>query len=196
MVKSLEKEFKEFIIRRPAWVVADNCSSNLINTVDFTLNFSGNSSVLPNANFFLDLKEKRQDYRKDLWPCIIPEPHMFILDEKAVMKSFNLGGLRGGVLIRVLKTMKYYLVTNKMLLTINKVRGNRDVGGKPMGKWIIDLRECIECNDLQCIINCAVVYMKNERVINACEPIRNVKLAIMGKPRTQGQMSGDYSVTR
>jgi hypothetical protein len=104
--------------------------------LDFTITFA------PEQLFYLEVKEKRQQYNPQNWPQAAPEAEMFILDDLTVRKCLAYSPW-SGVLVRDNLTCRYVFFSVVDLALMPKTRVNRAINrNQPAnkGKWIINLR--------------------------------------------------------
>lgn len=125
---SLEEEIKTFL------------DSKDVEYIEYTL-----SRTMPDfmvgkrARFFLEAKEKRNQYKPTSWPSNIPQPDMFILDELTVRKLLKYYP-KSGIIVRDSTTGLYHFSGILSLITMPRIRTNRMVLSKYLkGKWIVRL---------------------------------------------------------
>ncbi len=127
---SAEREIKQFLSAQKIPCI-DKTKS--FDDLDFTLLKEG-APV-----FNLEVKEKRQPYRADLWPDFAPEPDLCILDDLTVRKCLGFAPA-SGILVRdnVRDLWVFFSVIDLALMP--KLRVNREIHNRAAdvkGKWLI-----------------------------------------------------------
>jgi hypothetical protein len=115
------------------------------------------------AQFFLELKEKRQPYALKNWPDFAPEPELFILDDLTVRKCLAYAP-RSGVLVRDNLGHRYAFFSVIDLASMPRLRVNRGIQNvveDVKGKWLIDLRNGHPAGDLGEALQTVRSYAKN-----------------------------------
>lgn len=163
---------------------------------------SGTDFFLEPVSFHLEVKEKRQYIKTSVWPTTIPQDHLFILDELTVRKLF-FAGSRSGLAIRtsIQNEARYYFVDTLNLMLMPRTRANRWMTDQhPKGKWLIDLRNTYECQDVEDIYRLINKYLQkipDMQTRSECwgEYVGEI-VEKGGEERTWKQYTHDYKWTR
>ncbi len=151
---SFQEAFRDHC-RRSGLIYTDNTSS--YKRLDFTLLLGRE------AQFFLELKEKRQPYALKNWPDFAPESELFILDDLTVRKCLAFAP-RSGVLVRDNLHARFAFFSVVDLASMPRLRVNRaiqNVVADVKGKWLIDLRNGHPVGDLEQALQAIRNYAKN-----------------------------------
>ncbi len=129
---SVEQEVKAYL-QRAGIPFTDHTTA--YKQLDFTITFTYKQP------FYLEVKEKRQQYNPQNWPQVAPQVEMFILDDLTVRKCLAYAPW-SGVLVRDNLTGRYIFFSVVDLALMPKTRVNRPINrNQPAskGKWIINL---------------------------------------------------------
>ena len=124
------------------------------------------------GDFHLDAKEKIQEIQAANWPETgVPQEHLFILDDLAARKLLKFAPNSGLVVRDNLRNL-YFFFNVVDLVLMPRLRVNRRLGwGETVlkGKWLIDLRNGVQCASLLEVFEQIAVYhdMKEEIFQNA-----------------------------
>lgn len=103
------------------------------------------------GQFHFDAKEKVQKIKVANWPeTAIPEEHLFILDDLAARKVLKFAP-DSGLIVRDHRRRLYFFFDVLNLFLMPRMRVNRRIGegeGLLKGKWLIDLRNGVQCATL------------------------------------------------
>jgi hypothetical protein len=153
---SLEQEVKEFLTKANI-KYEEGC--NKFDKLDFCIRSQENR-----GDFHFDAKEKMQRISTGNWPMVnIPEEYLFIIDDLATRKIL-MKAPRSGVVIRDNLNHRYFFATVLDLFLMPRRRVNRDIQKSVMtrkGKWLIDLRNCIKCNNLSEVMIEIIKYLNS-----------------------------------
>ena len=167
---SLEQELKQYF--------ADNTieytdNSSEFKLLDFTLlNFikEEKNTTKNHRNFYLEVKEKRQNYNTKNWSIISSEEevHKFIMDELSARKILAYAPF-SGLVVRNNITIKYYWFSILDMFLMPKIRVNRPIQKNETisykGKWIMDFRNGVECVSLEMVFKQIIHHLQN-RITN------------------------------
>ncbi|MEZ4952589.1 MAG: hypothetical protein R2825_03300 [Saprospiraceae bacterium] len=142
-MQSFEQELKAFFKIND---IGFQDNSKSFKRLDFSIQLDNN------WKFHFDAKEKRQSYNISNWHLTREqEPHTFILDDLAARKILAYGPY-SGMLVRDNILGGYYFFSVVDLFLIPKSRVNRPIFKEKKsikGKWIIDLRHGIKCENIK-----------------------------------------------
>lgn len=137
---SLEQEIRDILTGNRTHFRSD-CESHL--ELDFTL-LDGDGKTL----IAFDAKEKQRRILLDHWPATgIPEPYLFILDDLAARKVLA-HAPNSGLIVRDNLHSRYFFISVVDLFLMPRRRANRPINRNTpalKGKWLIDLRNGVEC---------------------------------------------------
>lgn len=189
MSKSLEQEVKD-VLKSNGATFEDFCKT--YNMPDFYVK-------LKPGYFYLEVKEKRQKYRTDLWPIDFPEKYSFILDELSGRKLATVVGA-SGLLVRD-NNGNYHFTDTFGLLLMPKNRCKRQLQGVLKGKWVLDLRNFTKIDKIIDAFKLASSYLNIsrdlvERDARIYGEFFNEEVPIAGTRRTENYRKYDLAVTR
>ena len=153
-----EREFRVFL-QSTGFSFVDHCDD--YKRLDFSIAFS-------EGKFRVDVKEKRQNYTVSNWPSLdCPQEFLFILYDLAARKILAYAP-NSGLLIRNNLSHSYYFLNVVDLFMMPRIRANRKIHKyqeKVKGKWLIDLRNGILCENLDQAVISMEHYLKNKNEI-------------------------------
>jgi hypothetical protein len=142
-MNSLEQEIRDILTEKGTRFRSD-CESHA--ELDFTLLDEKGGPLVA-----FDAKEKQRRIVLDHWPATgIPEPYLFILDDLAARKVLA-HAPNSGLIVRDNLHGRYFFISVVDLFLMPRTRANRPINrGTPAlkGKWLIDLRNGVECGRL------------------------------------------------
>lgn len=113
------------------------------------------------GGFYFDAKEKRQEIQMANWPDAgIPQEHLFILDDLAARKVLKFAP-DSGVIVRDNMRRLYFFFDVVNLFLMPRLRVNRPIEwNNPAikGKWMIDLRNGVQCASLMEVFERIAVF--------------------------------------
>ena len=103
------------------------------------------------GTFAFDAKEKAQPVKLANWPAVeIPEEHLFILDDRAARKTLQFAP-NSGLVVRDNLRQRYFFFDVVRLFLMPRLRVNRPIALNRLelkGKWLVDLRNGVDCATL------------------------------------------------
>ena len=180
--ESLEQEIKSLLDQRK--VRYDNACDSF-EQLDFCIHSE------QRADFHFDAKEKRQEVQLTNWPDVgLPQEHLFILDDLAARKVLKFAP-NSGLVVRDNLRRLYFFFDVVRLFLMPRWRVNRPIEyNHPTvkGKWLVDLRNGVECASL------LEVFEKIAEYHDAQEEIFHKRLACYGN--FLGEKVGEGGITR
>ena len=156
---SLEQEIKDLLTRRE---VHFDEACDAFDQLDFCIH-SGQR-----ADFHFDAKEKRQEVALANWPETgIPQEHLFILDDLAARKALKFAP-NSGLVVRDNLRRLYFFFDVTPLFLMPRQRVNRPIelnSALVKGKWLVDLRNSVQCATLLEVFEKIAVYHDNQEQI-------------------------------
>jgi hypothetical protein len=154
------------------------------------------------GDFHLDAKEKIQEIRLANWPETgVPQEHLFILDDLAARKMLKYSPHTGLVVRDNLRRLYFFFdVVNLFLMP--RVRVDRRIGEDVFkGKWLVDLRNGVQCASLLEVFEQIAHYYDSQddifKGILACYgSYVGEEIGKGGIPRTSGHWIKDRQATR
>jgi hypothetical protein len=156
---AFEQEVKNYFTEKD---IAYEDHSGSLEKLDFS--FGDKSSK---RHFSFDVKEKRQQYNMKNWQTQIPSQHLFILDDLAARKMLAYAP-NSGMVIRDNLRHLYFFFSIVDLFLMPKIRINRVIEKKVRGfkgKWLIDLRNGIQCAALDEVFQQIHQYLDRRKEI-------------------------------
>jgi len=137
---SLEQEIRDILAANGTRFRSD-CESH--SELDFSLLDENGGTLIT-----FDAKEKQRRIVLDHWPETgIPEPYLFILDDLAARKVLA-HAPNAGLIVRDNLHSRYFFISVVDLFLMPRTRANRPIHRSQAalkGKWLIDLRNGVEC---------------------------------------------------
>ncbi|MEW5829028.1 MAG: hypothetical protein AB1846_09085 [Chloroflexota bacterium] len=137
---SLEQEIRDILAGSGTRFRSD-CESHA--ELDFSLLDENGGTLVA-----FDAKEKQRRIVLDHWPATgIPEPYLFILDDLAARKVLA-HAPNSGLIVRNNLHSRYFFISVVDLFLMPRTRANRPIHRSApalKGKWLIDLRNGVEC---------------------------------------------------
>jgi len=196
-MKTLQQELRQFL-KKSNFRHGDDTAA--LHSLDFWV------LIQKNKIFKLDVKEKTQSYNANTWGIdVFNEKHTFIIDELAVTKIIWYGP-ESGVLVRDLAKDKYIFFSAFALSTMQIIKKvNRPIESKygnvgaVKGKWLIDFRKGIQCDDLKHFMHVVIEYMKSIEFLYLhkvpCQDYSEEIIEIRGSRRTMDYRKYDLART-
>lgn len=156
---SFEKEIKQYLDEHG--IDFNDNTSSLIK-LDFSF---GNRKE--KRYFTFDVKEKRQKYNVNNWPTNIPEQNLFILDDLAARKILAFAP-NSGLVVRDKLQNRYVFFSVLDLFLMPRQRVNRKINKEVAtlkGKWLIDLRNGQQCENLGKVFDAIKNYLNTRKAI-------------------------------
>lgn len=191
---SLEQEVDNYL-RSCGALFRNNADTD---NIDFTI--SVNEKDI-SRNYWLEVKEKRQQTNTSAWPNVNWSAHnIFIIDELAIRRLLTKAP-NAGVLVRDAVKNRYYFSDITRLVLMPRMRVNRDVSNTcRKGKWMLNLKDFsrLDLNDLYSVLESHLNYLKPiyDQTTECFGNFESETIPTGGEPRSEAMRRYDYNATR